>query len=409
MAMEILAKRALNLAALFLVLIVCPESIRAQPVVTAGSRLSDTFAASTPVMNTAREAATATLLRNGKVLIAGGSDGSISLSCTELYDPTTNTFAKSTPLMNVARDNATATLLRDGRVLIAGGGGVSASLSSAELYDPATNTFAPSASTPVMNIARAAATATVLRNGKVLIAGGYGNSSPYFLDSTEVYDPATNTFAPSASTPVMNTARYFATATLLSKGKVLIAGGINGGTSLRSTELYNWATNTFTASTSTPVMNSPRQYATATLMRNGKVLIGGGEVIFEDVLNSTELYDAATNTFAASTSTPMMNAGRIFATATLLRNGKVLIAGGQDLVSSHLYNSLSSTDLYDPNTNTFAPATLTPVMNTARDLATATALRNGKVLIAGGESFVGAPPGTTILSSTELYSPGRPR
>jgi hypothetical protein len=147
-------------------------------------------------------------------------------------------------------------------------------------------------------------------------------------------------------------------------------------------------------------MNSPRQYATATLMRNGKVLIGGGEVIFEDVLNSTELYDAATNTFAASTSTPMMNAGRIFATATLLRNGKVLIAGGQDLVSSHLYNSLS---------NTFAPATSTPVMNTARDLATATALRNGKVLIAGGESFVGAPPGTTILSSTELYSPGRPR
>jgi hypothetical protein len=248
MAMEILAKRALNLAALFLVLIVCPESIRAQPVVTAGSRLSDTFAASTPVMNTAREAATATLLRNGKVLIAGGSDGSISLSCTELYDPTTNTFANSTPLMNVARDNATATLLRDGKVLIAGGGGVSASLSSAELYDPATNTFAPS-----------------------------------------------------ASTPVMNTARYFATATLLSKGKVLIAGGINGGTSLRSTELYNWATNTFTASTSTPVMN------------------------------------------------------------------------------------------------------------TARDLATATALRNGKVLIAGGESFMGAPPGTTILSSTELYSPGRPR
>jgi len=241
------------------------------------------------------------------------------------------------------------------------------------------------------------------------IAGGYGNSFQYFLDSTEVYDPATNTFAPSASTPVMNTARYFATATLLSKGKVLIAGGINGGTSLRSTELYNWATNTFTASTSTPVMNSPRQYATATLMRSGKVLIGGGEVIFEDVLNSTELYDAATNTFAASTSTPVMNAGRIFATTTLLRNGKVLIAGCQDLVSSHLYNSLSSTDLYDPNTNTFAPAISTPMMNTARDLATATALRNGKVLIAGGESFVGAPPGTTILSSTELYSPERPR
>ena len=146
------------------------------------------------------------------------------------------------------------------------------------------------------------------------------------------------------------------------------------------------------------------------MLRNGKVLIAGGYGNSSPYfLDSPEVYDPATNTFAASTSTPMMNAGRIFATATLLRNGKVLIAGGQDLVSSHLYNSLSSTDLYDPNTNTFAPATSTPVMNTARDLATATALRNGKVLIAGGESFMGAPPGTTILSSTELYSPGRPR
>ena len=188
---------------------------------------------------------------------------------------------------------------------------------------------------------------------------------------------------------------------------MLIAGGItddaDGVHSARSTELYNWTINMFAASTSTPMMNSPRQYASAALLRNGKVLIAGGEVIFEDVLQSTELYDPATNTFAALT--PMMNAGRIFATATLLRNGNVLIAGGQDLVSPHFYNSLRSTDLYDPVTNTFAPATLTPVMNTARDLATATALRDGKVLIAGGESVV--PPNTTILRGTEVYSPRR--
>jgi hypothetical protein len=85
----------------------------------------------------------------------------------------------------------------------------------------------------------------------------------------------------------------------------------------------------------------------------------------------------------------------------------VLIAGGQNLVSSHLYNSISSTDLYNPTTNTFAASASTPAMNTARDLATATLLPSGKVLIAGAESLGGAPPVSIVLSSTELYSPVR--
>jgi Galactose oxidase, central domain/Kelch motif len=161
MAIETLAKRALNLAALFSVLIFCPQSIRAQPLV-----VSNGFAATTPVMNTARDDATATLLRNGRVLIAGGDDGISSLSSIELYDQATNTFAATTPVMNTARDDATATLLRNGKVLIAGGTDGSTSLRSTDLYDPATNTF--SSSTPIMNIARAAATATLLPNGKVL-------------------------------------------------------------------------------------------------------------------------------------------------------------------------------------------------------------------------------------------------
>src|ERR1019366_69000 len=103
-------------------------------------------------------------------------------------------------------------------------------LSSTELYDPTTNTFAPT--TPLMNGARAYATAILLPNGKVLIAGG-SDGSP--LSSTEIYDPATNTFA--ATTPSMNAVRYNATATLLPNGKVLIAGSYN--TYLSSTDLYD--------------------------------------------------------------------------------------------------------------------------------------------------------------------------
>ena len=134
--------------------------------------------------------------------------------------PSVNTFAATTPSMNTGRAQATATLLPNGKVLITGGNsGFNNYLSSTELYDPVTNTFA--ASTPVMKTARYGATATLLPNGKVLIAGGYNGAN--VVSSTDLYDPATNTFA--ASTPSMNAAREIATATLLPKGKVLIDGG----------------------------------------------------------------------------------------------------------------------------------------------------------------------------------------
>src|SRR5258708_78699 len=262
-AIEILARRALNIAALSLVLIFCPGLVRAQPLVATASP-SDMFAATTPVMNAARENATATRLPDGKVLIAGGFDNASALSSIELYQPGPNRFAHTakTPVMNTARSGATATLLRNGKVLIAGGSDGSTLLSSTELYHPGSNRFADPASTPVMNTARDYATATLLPNGKVLIAGGFGDAG--VLSSTELYDPATNTFAPSNATPEMNSARVADTATLLRNGKVLIAGGFNFITfpSLSSTELYDPATNTFAASNPTPVMNSIRVIGT---------------------------------------------------------------------------------------------------------------------------------------------------
>jgi hypothetical protein len=204
--------------------------------------------------------------------------------------PSVNMFAAITPSMNTPHQDATATLLPNGKVLIVGFG-------SMEMYDPVTNTFAPPASTPVMNTARSGATATLVPNGKVLIAGGYIGSPPYSLASTELYDPATNTFAAAGSTPVMNYQRIGDTATLLPNGKVLIAAGYNYSSStpppgtLASTELYNPVTNKFAPAASTPVMTTPREYATATLLPNGKVLIAGGEFTpGQTTLKSTELY-----------------------------------------------------------------------------------------------------------------------
>jgi WD40 repeat protein len=194
---------------------------------------------------------TATLLTDGKVLVAGGTDGNLSTSKTaELYDPKTGAFS-STGDMSIHRSSHTATLLANGKVLIAGG-----PTAKAEIYDPGTRTFSPTGS---MTAARAGHTATLLATGRVLITGGSE------LATAEVYDPTTGSFAPTGS---MGQARSSHTATLLSDGSVLIAGGGDS-----TAEIYNPSTGSFTP---TGGMEIGRAGHTATLLPNGKVLVAGG-------------------------------------------------------------------------------------------------------------------------------------
>ena len=262
------------------------QTITATDTVTAsitGSSKSIEVARFIPTgsMTTARELHTATLLGDGKVLIAGGSDGVDYLKTAELFDPSTGTFT-ATASMNAARIFHTATLLGDGKVLIAGGYDGKATLATAELFDPLTGTFTAAGS---MTTARDGHTATLLsngtlpNNGKVLIAGGVGGLG--ILATAELFDPSTGIFTSTGSLPGR---RGNHTATLLKDGMVLVTGGqglapfsifchVLVPVTLPFAELYDPTSGTFT---STINMTTPREEHTATLLTNGVVLVTGG-------------------------------------------------------------------------------------------------------------------------------------
>jgi hypothetical protein len=373
-----------------------------------GSGSSPGTFTTTGSMVTARFLNTATLLPGGKVLIAGGSGSSGVLASAELYDPVSGTFT-ATGSMTTERQSHTATLLPSGKVLIAGGDTSSSSLTSAELYDPVAGTFTATGS---MATTREFQTATLLTSGKVLIVGGIGTSgnSAFSLASAELYDPVMGTFT---ATGNLATARYLHTATSLPGGKVLIAGGEGGEEGnptyvVASAELYDPDAGTFTTTGS---LVTGREYHTATPLPNGKVLIAGGQNIDYSVLASAELYDPDAGTFTATGS---MATTREFHTATLLTSGKVLIAGGATPVQPWpcftggmsnivvMCNSvgLASAELYDQDSDTF---TATGSMATARSDHTATLLLNGNVLIAGGGSALDSLIGDSLVASAELY------
>jgi hypothetical protein len=327
---------------------------------------------------------TMTLLDNGKVLIAGGEAiNSSTLSEAELYDPSTGVFT-ATGSMNTPRMGHTATLLNNGKVLVAGGNSGSTVVASAELYDPITGTFSLLPSS--MTAPRWNHTATHLPNGQVLIAGG-GNSTSSAVNTAELFDPVTDAFI---ATGNMITPRAGQMAILLVNGKVLIAGGGNSVGTLASAELYDPTAGTFTVTGS---MTTPRYAHTATLLDNGDVLVAGG---LEELVNTTarlisaELYDPTIGTFTATSN---MNVARYSHTATLLSDGKVLIAGG-----ANLSGSLASAELYDSASATFS---FTASMQSSRYAHSAALLTDGDVLVVGGAGGFC----TGSCSSTQLYVP----
>ena len=336
-------------------------------------------------LHVARLDPSATLLLDGRVLIAGGFTDINSLTNTstaELYDPSDGTFSL-TGSMTTGRGGHTATLLPNGKVLIAGGlvSGNTGFISSAELFDPSTGTFSPTGS---LSIGRSAASATLLDlNGKVLIVGGQVSG---FLrtSSAELYDPIAKTFATSSAS--LSVARYGHQAVHLLNGSVLITGGNSNQTSVA--ELYNAAADMFSSAGN---LSAARGGNSITLLPSGQILVAGGNAGV--YLATAELYNPAINAFSP---TRNMSDARYAHTATLLSDGTVLVAGG--LVNPSMTPGgnifLSSAEFYDPLTATFA---LTSSLNTGRYGHTATLLPDARVLVAGGYNSTG------MLTSAELF------
>ncbi|HJS19383.1 MAG TPA: kelch repeat-containing protein [Anaerolineales bacterium] len=274
-------------------------------------------------MNVPRAAHTATLLPDGRVLIAGGFreevTSEVAIADAELFDPTTKTFVP-TGSMNEPRDGHTATLLPNGQVLIVGGWNQSGRSSTAELYDPLTEKFEYTAS---LMAPRQGMTATLLNNGQVLIAGGdSARSTPQM--TAELYDPATKRFIASGS---LDHGRMAHSATLLKDGKVLLVGGSPGnGDVLASAEIYDPQTGTFSPTSDASMV---RYKHSAVLLQDGNVLILGGsnQEDWSGKYDSAEVYNSRTGIFMGISD---MNRKRfkLADAAILLPDGNVLIGGG---------------------------------------------------------------------------------
>jgi len=315
-------------------------------------------------MPTARYGSTASLLPSGQVFIAGGSNDDYDFADpAELYDPVAGTLSGAGL---VCRWGHTATVLANGDVLLAGGYSAAAILNgmdglsnTADLRKAGSGAIQPTGS---MNSPRSYHSATLLQDGRVLLAGGATTNSVSTykpMQTAEVYDPATGRFASAGD---MATPRWAHSAVLLPNGRVLIVGGRAAGA-----ELYDPATNTFLPA---PGVSANRCYTIATLLSDGRVLIAGGSDCSNAILDTAEIYDPLTG---ESTPTGNLVVAQSFSAAALLPDGRVLLVSGSYSVVSQIY---------DPTTGsfTFGPHTVSPGSG-----QTATLLPDGSVLTIGDD------------------------
>jgi hypothetical protein len=296
--------------------------------------------------------------------------------------------------MTEARAAQAAVRLDDGRVLIMGGtvpftgkcemACIAPATASVEIYDPSTGKFSPNGS---LAEPRTDGEALLLNDGRVFVSGGNGQYGTY-LSTIEIYDPAQGT-----SVVVKSPAEvpFDPTVALLADGRVLIAGGSSdqfGNLTSNVTLIFDPASGGFSNG---PLMAKPRERATATLLDDGRVLIAGGDYSdghgYSYPNNNAELIDPS-HPLSRSTLLVFQDYA---ATSTLLSDGRVLVAGGGSYDSGTGLTTPAVSEVLDPRTERFTPV---GPMSTPRTGSAAIKIKDGRVLLFGGVDSKGAAIGT---------------
>jgi N-acetylneuraminic acid mutarotase len=336
------------------------------------------------LMHQARVGHTATLLDDGRVLVAGGFDDSAGfLASVEIYDPASGRWEAAAALSH-GRTGHTATVLEDGAVLVAGGAADGGGVAGVEVYDPAADRWTERSP---MSTPRAHHASVRIAGGAVLCTGGAALHGPVArLASVEIYDPVLDSWSRAAS---MLAGRHLHSATVLDGDTVLVAGGRGEDDSLEPAEVYAPSRDGWTR---TLGPNTAPGRHSATRLNDGSVLITGGGS--SGAVSAVRRYWPARRTFVAEE--PMPSRRRAH-TGTLCADGRVLVAGGWNAAG----RALGAAELYDPCRGTWTPAGSTAV----RAAHTATRLAGGGILLAGGLTRWGDRLST--LASAELFTVDR--
>lgn len=302
----------------------CPASIAVALLLA----LAPGLAWATAPMSRVRWLHTLTKLADGRVLAAGGSPGE-SATTAEIYDPAADTWTSTATPMLYAHVWHHAATLCDGRVLVAGQ--FDHKSLKAEVYDPIADAWSGTGNTKHSHI-YGAVVPFPAPDCRVMLIGGYSGN---FYG--ELYDPSKGVFADGGS--VMKNERFFHAATRLLDGRVLVTGGgvDAGGTwyTWASVDLYDPVARTWTKAKN---MKQARRGHSATLLPDGRVLVAGGTQ--GGVANgsdggkqlaTTEIYDPVANLWTPG---PDLLTGRTLHSAVLLPSGGVLVLGGLDVTAS---------------------------------------------------------------------------
>lgn len=361
-----------------------------------------------PPLAAARALGTGDALKDGRVLVAGGGNGTIlgpvATTTTEIYQPFSRSWSAGPNLSQERSFHASATL-NDGRVLISGGTTTAGVVSTTcEIFDPLTNTMSPAAS---MGTARCGHAATTLIDGRVLVTGGVntfaGTAIGVILNSAanngEVYDPVLNTWT--AVSNAMASKRFAHTQTRLADGRVLVVSGISGATNIlgqdipsftASCNIYNPVTNAFGSAAS---ITTARAAHRATLMPNGEVFAAGGVTgslisPIPTAINDARKYNATSNTWSSA---GVMPASVALQGQVLLKNGSVHISGG----GTGTLLAFSATNVCATRIGGATTFTTTNVMPDSRGFHIAVLLQDGSILLSGGGDTTGAALATNML------------